>query len=73
MLPDLQPDSWTLTGTLGGTLLAVLASIQTEDLANTSILAFVDAVVSYSIVSGTVLNGNEKAPRLMPGRFSYRV
>ena len=42
-------DQQTRAGTLGGTLLIILANIQTADLVKTGILAAAGAVVSFSV------------------------
>lgn len=42
-------DSTTKAGTLGGTLLTIIANISKEDLIKTGILAAVGAVVSFSV------------------------
>lgn len=42
-------DQGTKAGTLGGTLLTIVANIQSEDLIKTGILAAVGAVVSFGV------------------------
>ena len=42
-------DQNTKAGTLGGTLLTIVANIQSSDLFKTAILAMVGAVVSFSV------------------------
>ncbi len=42
-------DSTTKAGTIGGTLLTLLANIDNEDLLKTAILAGVGALVSFSV------------------------
>ena len=42
-------DQSTKAGTLGGTLLTIVANIQSEDLIKTGILAAVGAVVSFGV------------------------
>ncbi len=42
-------DNSTKAGTIGGTLLTILANINSADLIKTGILAFVGAVVSFSV------------------------
>ena len=42
-------DQNTKAGTLGGTLLTIVANIQSPDLFKTAILAMVGAVVSFSV------------------------
>ena len=42
-------DSSTKAGTVGGTLLSILANINSTDLLKTGILAAVGAIVSFSV------------------------
>ena len=42
-------DQNTKAGTLGGTLLTIVANIQSSDLFKTAMLAMVGAVVSFSV------------------------
>ena len=42
-------DSSTKAGTIGGTLLTLLANIDSEDLLKTGILAAIGAVVSFTV------------------------
>lgn len=44
-----QFDQQTKAGTLGGTLLTIVANIQTDDLIKTGILAAVGAVISFVV------------------------
>ena len=44
-----QFDQQTKAGTLGGTLLSIVANIQTDDLIKTGILAAVGAVISFVV------------------------
>lgn len=42
-------DNTTITGTIGGTLLTIIATINFEDLAKTVILAIIGATVSFFV------------------------
>lgn len=46
---SIQFDSTTKAGTVGGTLLTIIANIRGEDLVKTVILATVGAVVSFVV------------------------
>lgn len=42
-------DNTTKAGTAGGTLLTIIANINSEDLIKTAILAAIGAIVSYTV------------------------
>jgi len=46
---NLVNDSSTQTGTIGGTLLSIVANISSGDLFRTAILAAVGAIVSFTV------------------------
>ena len=43
-----QSNNGTIIGTIGGTLLSVFASVHTEDIVKTFVLALIGATVSFS-------------------------
>ena len=49
MQENINFDSGTRAGTVGGTLLCIVCNIHLEDLAKTAVLAAVGAVVSFSV------------------------